>query len=95
MLRPLPVALKRSSTGFFNSPMKHRCRREERGSLGSDGGTGSERPKPALPTLAHHIDEAWMRGAYGRVRTDAAANVEDVTAGQYETELDARRTEPH
>ena len=50
-------------------------------------------PKPALTTPARHIDEAWMREAYRRVRTDAAVNVEDETAAQYQPELEVRLTE--
>ena len=46
-------------------------------------------PKLTLTTLAHHIDEVWMGEAYRRVRKDAAAGVDGVTAAQYEAELEA------
>ena len=46
-------------------------------------------PKWTLTTLAHHIDEGWMREAYRRIRKDAAAGVDGVTAVQYETDLEA------
>ena len=46
-------------------------------------------PKMTLTTLAHHIDEVWMREAYRRTRKDAAAGVDGVTAAQYEADLEA------
>jgi RNA-directed DNA polymerase len=46
-------------------------------------------PKLELTTLAHHIDEAWMREAYRCTRTDGAAGVDGVTAAQYEADLEA------
>lgn len=46
-------------------------------------------PKLELTTLAHHIDEAWLREAYRRTRKDGAAGVDGVTAAQYEADLDA------
>ena len=46
-------------------------------------------PKMTLTTLAHHIDEVWMREAYRRIRKDAAAGVDGVTAAQYEADLEA------
>ena len=46
-------------------------------------------PKLTLTTLAHHLDEGWMREAYRRVRKDAAAGVDGVTAAQYEADLEA------
>ena len=49
-------------------------------------------PKLTLTTLAHHIDEVWMREAYRRVRKDAAAGVDGVTAAQYEANLEANLT---
>ena len=45
-------------------------------------------PKKALSTLAHHIDEVWLREAYRRTRKDGAVGVDGVTAGQYEARLD-------
>ena len=46
-------------------------------------------PELTLTTLAHHIDEVWMREAYRRTRKDAAAGVDGVTAAQYEADLEA------
>ena len=45
-------------------------------------------PKRVLTTLAHHVDEVWMREAYRRTRKDRAAGVDGVTAGEYEADLD-------
>ena len=46
-------------------------------------------PKRVLTTLAHHIDEMWLREAYRRTRKDGAAGVDGVTAVHYETDLEA------
>ena len=46
-------------------------------------------PKRVLTTLAHHIDEVWLREAYRRTRKDGAVGVDGVTAAQYEAELEA------
>ena len=46
-------------------------------------------PKLVLTTLAHHIDEVWLREAYRRTRKDGAAGVDGVTAAEYEAELEA------
>ena len=46
-------------------------------------------PKLTLTTLAHHVDDVWMREAYRRIRKDAAAGVDGVTAAQYEADLEA------
>ena len=46
-------------------------------------------PKLELTTLAHHIDEVWLREAYRRTRKDGTAGVDGVTAAQYEAELEA------
>ena len=46
-------------------------------------------PKRVLTTLAHHIDEMWLREAYRRTRKDGAVGVDGVTAAQYEAELEA------
>ncbi len=46
-------------------------------------------PKLVLTTLAHHIDEVWLREAYRRTRKEGAVGVDGVTAAQYETELEA------
>jgi len=45
-------------------------------------------PKLELTTLAHHIDEVWLREAYRRTRKDGAAGVDGVTAAQYEADLE-------
>ena len=42
-----------------------------------------------MTTLAHPIDAVWIGEAYRRVRKDAAAGVDGVTAAQYETDLEA------
>ena len=46
-------------------------------------------PKRVLMTLAHHIDEVWLREAYRRTRKDGAVGVDGVTAAQYEADLEA------
>ena len=46
-------------------------------------------PKLTLTTLAHQVDDVWMREAYRRTRKDAAAGVDGVTAAQYEADLEA------
>jgi RNA-directed DNA polymerase len=46
-------------------------------------------PRLELTTLAHHIDEVWLREAYRRTRKDGAAGVDGVTAAQYEADLEA------
>ena len=46
-------------------------------------------PKRVLTTLAHHIDEVWLREAYRRTRKDGAVGVDGVTAAQYEADLEA------
>ena len=45
-------------------------------------------PKLELTTLAHHIDETWLREAYRRTRKDGAAGIDGVTAAQYEADLE-------
>jgi group II intron reverse transcriptase/maturase len=45
-------------------------------------------PKRVLTTLAHHIDEVWLREAYRRTRKDGAVGVDGVTAAQYEADLE-------
>jgi len=39
-------------------------------------------------SLAYYIDLEWLKEAYRRTRKDGATGVDDVTAGQYEEELD-------
>ena len=46
-------------------------------------------PKRVLTTLAHHIDEVWLREAYRRTRKDGAVGIDGVTAAQYEADLEA------
>ena len=46
-------------------------------------------PKRVLTTLAHHIDEMWLREAYRRTRKDGAVGIDGVTAEQYEANLEA------
>jgi group II intron reverse transcriptase/maturase len=46
-------------------------------------------PMLELTTLAHHIDEVWLREAYRRVRKEGAVGVDGVTAAQYEESLEA------
>lgn len=46
-------------------------------------------PKRVLTTLAHHLDQMWLREAYRRTRKDGATGVDGVTAAQYEADLDA------
>jgi group II intron reverse transcriptase/maturase len=45
-------------------------------------------PKAVLTTLAHHIDEEWMRVAYQQTRKGGAAGIDGVTADQYAEHLD-------
>jgi len=45
-----------------------------------------------LTTLAHHIDEEWLKEAYRRTRKDGAVGVDGVMAAAYETELEANLT---
>ncbi len=46
-------------------------------------------PRMVLTTLAHHIDEMWLREAYRRTRKDGAVGIDGVTAEQYEADLEA------
>ena len=48
-----------------------------------------EAPGMVLTTLAHHIDEEWLKEAYRRTRKDGAVGVDGVTASDYEAELEA------
>jgi hypothetical protein len=41
-----------------------------------------------LTTLAHHIDESWLREAYRRTRKDGAPGVDGVSADQYAAHLE-------
>lgn len=42
----------------------------------------------ALTTLAHHVDEEWLREAYRRTRKDGAVGIDGVTATEYERDLE-------
>lgn len=46
-------------------------------------------PDMVIRTLAHHIDMEFMREAYARTRKDGAKGVDDMTAEEYEKELEA------
>jgi hypothetical protein len=45
-------------------------------------------PGAVLKTLAHHIDEAWLREAYRRTRKDGARGVDGQSAEEYSKELE-------
>lgn len=45
-------------------------------------------PNAVLTTLAHHIDEAWMKEAYRQTRKDGATGIDGVTAARYAEHLD-------
>lgn len=45
-------------------------------------------PDAGITSLAHHIDLEWMYHAYRRTRKDGAAGVDNVTAKEYERDLD-------
>jgi group II intron reverse transcriptase/maturase len=45
-------------------------------------------PNKALSTLAHHIDERWLREAYERTRKDGATGVDGQTATEYAANLE-------
>lgn len=47
-------------------------------------------PDTPSTTLAHHVDLDWMREAFARTRKDGAVGVDGITAGAFETDLDAR-----
>ena len=48
----------------------------------------SRRPKLALTTLAHHMDETWMLEAYRRTRKDGAVGVDGATAEEFAANLE-------
>ena len=50
----------------------------------------SRQPRMQLTTLAHHMDEAWLRAAWKRTRKDGAAGVDGMTSGQFAEGLDER-----
>ena len=45
-------------------------------------------PEAGFTSLAYYIDLEWMKEAYRRTRKDGAMGVDDVTAAQYEEDLD-------
>ena len=45
-------------------------------------------PDAGFTSLAYHIDLEWLKEAYRQTRKDGAAGVDDVTAAQYETDLE-------
>jgi len=45
-------------------------------------------PDAGFTSLAYHIDLEWLKEAYGRTRKDGATGVDDMTAAQYETDLE-------
>jgi RNA-directed DNA polymerase len=45
-------------------------------------------PEAGFTSLAYYIDLEWMKEAYRRTRKDGAVGVDDVTAAQYEEDLD-------
>jgi RNA-directed DNA polymerase len=47
-----------------------------------------DRPETPLTALAHHIDVAWLREAYGYTRKGGARGVDGVSARMYEERLD-------
>lgn len=47
-----------------------------------------EDPERSFLSLAHYIDEHWLREAYSRTRKDAAAGVDGTTAEQYAEHLE-------
>lgn len=49
-------------------------------------------PTMGFTTLAHHIDEAWLREAYRRTRKDGAPGIDGETASDYAEQLDDRLT---
>ena len=48
----------------------------------------AQMPTAGLTSLAYHIDKGWLNEAYRRTRKDAAAGVDEVTAAEYEQDLE-------
>ena len=48
----------------------------------------SRMPEAELTSLAYHIDLEWMYAAYRRIRKKGAVGVDNVTAEEYEKDLD-------
>ena len=47
-----------------------------------------EMPQTALTTLAHNIDNDWLREAYRRTRKDGATGIDRQTAAEYASNLE-------
>jgi RNA-directed DNA polymerase len=45
-------------------------------------------PDAGFTSFAYHIDLEWLKEAYGRTRKDGATGVDDMTAAQFETDLE-------
>jgi RNA-directed DNA polymerase len=45
-------------------------------------------PTAGMTSLAHHIDKGWLYEAYRQTRRDGAAGVDEVTAVEYERDLE-------
>ncbi len=45
-------------------------------------------PEAGFTSLAYYMDLEWMKEAYRRTRKDGATGVDEVTAAQYEEELE-------
>ena len=45
-------------------------------------------PQAVLTTLSYHVDMDWLREAYRRTRKDGASGVDEVTAAEYEQDLE-------
>lgn len=48
----------------------------------------AQMPTAGMTSLAHHIDKVWLHEAYRQTRRDGAAGVDEVTACEYEKNLD-------
>src|SRR5579863_10375905 len=56
--------------------------------LGRIAKLAREMPQVVLTTLAHHIDQDWLREAYELTRKDGASGVDRQTADEYASKLD-------
>ncbi len=54
-----------------------------------------DRPGMVFTTLAHHIDQEWLREAYRLTRKDGAAGVDDQTAQEYAANLEENLASLH
>jgi group II intron reverse transcriptase/maturase len=55
----------------------------------------AQRPDWVFRSLAHQIDEAFLREAYVRTRKDAAPGIDGVTAAEYAKDLEANLSDLH